>query len=108
MSGPEELFLPEWQSESDQQQQFRQWLMCPEHPLLEAAHQDNFVHVPVLGDAQSGSHTYCIQQENCQMHIQYNEMCIQIKAPAMCIHSYDRDNELLFCQWFQQALYLIQ
>jgi hypothetical protein len=41
------------------------------------------------------------------MHIQYNEACTQIKAPAMYIHSYGRDNELLFCQWFQQAFYLI-
>lgn len=41
------------------------------------------------------------------MHIHYNEMCTQIKVPAMCIHSCGRDNELLFCQWFQQEFYLI-
>lgn len=86
-----------------------QKLKCVEHPLpaaLEAAHRDMFVHVPARDDAQFGLHTGCILQENCQRHIQNNEVCTQIMVLAMCIRSCEISNELVFCQWYQRGPYL--
>lgn len=70
--------------------------------------QGNFVHVPALDNAQFGFRTCCTLRENFQRHNQNNEMCNQIKAPAMGTHSCDTGNELLSSQWFQRASYLIQ
>lgn len=69
--------------------------------------QGIFVHVLGLGDAQFVSHTCCTQLENCQMHIQHNGQQFPTMYPARHIHSCDRDNSLLFDQWFQQVFYLL-
>lgn len=101
---------PVQQSGTDQQQQLPLVLQHPAHPLpavFETAHQGSFEHVPALDDAQFELHTCCTQLANCQRHTQNNEKCIQIEDPAIGIHSYDRDNEPLFCLWFPLALYLI-